>query len=91
VFSSSGTVLGGSAGHRVPDAVASDAPTFVTWYTLFHGEPTDIPEDFLASDVVVTVPEHASHIIIGVPDLFYADNLDSDGDFGVRLVVMPSS
>jgi hypothetical protein len=45
----------------------------------------DFPLTFFAKDVTVLVPEAATLLLVGVPDGWYPDNVDEDGDFGVRI------
>jgi hypothetical protein len=88
VFSTTSEVLPKSELHRVPGAIASDAPTYVTAPT-FGGTATDIPEDFQVGDVVVTVPAGAQFLMIGADDIFWSDNLDPEADFHVDLLPFP--
>jgi hypothetical protein len=59
--------------------------------TLFTHLSTDIPEDFWVRDITVTIPVGARYLFVAVPDSWYMDNLDANGDFGVRItpVVAP--
>jgi hypothetical protein len=52
---------------------------------------TDIPEDFRVANTIVQVPFGASHLFIAAHDIYYSDNSDPDGDFGVRITQVASS
>ena len=45
----------------------------------------DFPLTFFAKDITVVIPETATLLLVGVPDGWYPDNVDRDGDFGVRI------
>jgi hypothetical protein len=47
--------------------------------------PRDFPLTFFAKDVTVVIPETATLLLVGVPDGWYPDNVDKDGDFAVRI------
>src|SRR5688572_19076401 len=84
VFSSGSSLLAPDVLHRVPGAM--DAGLSVTsWNTLFGNMSTDIPEDFRVANTIVQVPFGASHLFIAAHDIYYSDNSDPDGDFGVRI------
>jgi len=95
VFSSSNTLLppGGTI-NRVPGAIA---PNFSTAFscgtspTLYGSLPTDIPQDFFFSGEPVTVPNGAAYLFVAVVDIFYSDNSDPNGDFGVAITANSSS
>lgn len=93
VFSAGAALLAPSAPHRVPGAVDAGIPAFTgpTWPS---GEPTDIPEDFVMLDtagVTVVIPAGATHLFVTVADIYYRDNSDPDGDFGVSLTAVPTT
>jgi hypothetical protein len=79
VFSSTNTVLATNVQDRVPDAIQSAAPPFVT-PLVFQGfflVPTDIPQDFLIDPAItVVVPPNAAYLIVSPfsPDLTWGDN-----------------
>src|SRR6202008_3009074 len=91
VFSSSNTLLpSGGAINRVPGAIAPNFTTSfpcVTGNTVFGNLPTDIPQDFFLGGERVTVPPGAAYLFVGVSDIFYSDNSDANGDFGVEFTV----
>jgi hypothetical protein len=93
-FSSSATVLPETGfPHRLPDAVAA-GPHIPTGASLFGGQPTDLPEDFVISHplwtdhVFVEVPPNATHLIVGTLDSYFGDNNDPDGDFGLVVTLL---
>ncbi len=93
VFSASATLLGPAAAHRVPDAIDAGIPAF-TGGTWPGNEPTDIPEDFVmlsTAGVVVVIPPGATHLFATPADIYYRDNSDPDGDFGVQLTLVPTT
>jgi hypothetical protein len=47
--------------------------------------PRDFPLTFFAKDVTVLIPEAATLLLLGVPDGWYPDNVDNDGEFAVRI------
>lgn len=92
VFSSSDVLLGSDQLHRVPGAIAA-GEVWETGATYFGQLPTDIPEDFRIDDgeeasVVVRVPAGAKHLFFTVPDSWYGDNKDPNGDFGALVTVV---
>lgn len=90
VFSSSSTLAPSSQLVRVPGAIDAGADV-VTATTFFGGLATDIPQDFavLATGVTVTIPAGASFLFVAAHDSFYQDNSDPDGDFAVRIDLVP--
>jgi len=86
VFSSSNTLLGAGELNRVPDAIDAGAdyessPTYAC-----EGEPTDIPEDFACDpEVSLTIPAGATHLFLSTRDVYFGDNSDVDGDFGINV------
>ncbi len=92
LFSSSNTLLGNDQRFRVPGALASDGPDFVSSPTYFGGRPTDIPQDFgfdKPLGVTVTVPVGATYLFLAKSDQLYGDNSDPDGDYGVLIGLAP--
>jgi hypothetical protein len=88
VFSSSDTLLSTDMLNRIPGAIApnfSQAVECVTSPTLFGNVPTDIPQDFALFTEPVTVPPGAKYLFVALPDTYYADNTDNNGDLGVQL------
>ncbi len=93
VFSGSATLLDPSLLDRVPDAIGAGITAFTgpTWPS---GEPTDIAEDFVMLDtigVTVVIPPGATHLFVTVADIYYVDNSDPDGDFGVKLTLLSTT
>lgn len=84
VFSSSDTLLAPNFLDRVPGAL--DAGIGVqSWNTLFGGMVTDIPEDFRVANTIVQVPLGANYLFIAAHDIYYSDNSDPNGNYGVRI------
>jgi len=84
VFSSSSTLLGQDQQYRVPGAI--DAGVDVVSASTYHGSrPTDFPEDFEVTDVVVQVPAGALYLFVCGRDTLYHDNSDPDGDFRIGI------
>lgn len=96
VFSNGSQVLASSVQHRVPGALRA-GPSFPGANTYHGALPTDIPEDFFASrtswsdSVLVEVPPGATHLIAGVHDSLYNDNVDPNGDFAAVITVLGST
>ena len=68
-----------------PDAIDA-GQDYVSAPTYVDGQPTDIPEDFKCDpEVLITIPDGATHLFLGARDVYFADNTDVDGDFGVRI------
>lgn len=96
-FSVGPTLLTAAASARLPGAAAA-GPAFATAPNLF-GAATDIPQDFVFSledprphAFVVRVPAGATHLFLCVPDDYWSDNVDADGDLVATLrVVAPPS
>ncbi|MBI4718972.1 MAG: cadherin-like domain-containing protein [Planctomycetes bacterium] len=92
VFSSTNELLPQDFPHRVPGALepTADAAAFdcdeglrsadcaadVATPPTLEGQPTDIPEDFLVTDLVLRVPESASYLFVTAIDSYFADNND---------------
>ena len=89
VFSSSNQLLAPSVLHRVPGAIGIGA-NFITPVTLFQHLVTDIPEDFFARNITVRIPAGARYLFVAIPDSWYKDNADVNGDFSVRVTPMPA-
>lgn len=92
LFSSSNALLGNDQRFRVPGALTSDGPVFISSPTYFGGRPTDIPQDFgfdKPHGVTVTVPLGATHLFLAKSDQLYGDNSDPDGDYGVLIGLSP--
>ncbi|MCA8952845.1 MAG: LamG domain-containing protein [Planctomycetes bacterium] len=88
VFSDGATVLPPSQPHRVPGAIASGAPNYVTAPTNNQGLVTDIAEDFGVDRQGVTVqipviPSGVPLLLVGADDVFWGDNVDPENDFVV--------
>lgn len=93
VFSSSSTLQGTAALHRVVDAIAAGG-AYVSGNTWHGNQPTDVPEDFFCSrtgrgeNIDIEVPAGATHLFLGIHDSLYSDNSDPNGDFGADLTVL---
>ncbi len=85
VFSASATLLPANVLNRVPSA-KSPAGAFnacANGSTLFGNIPTDIPQDFWLDGTKVRVPDGAHYLFAAVPDIYYGDNADPNGNFAV--------
>ena len=84
VFSNSNTLLAPNVLDRVPGAI--DAGIYGTsWNTLFGNMNTDIPYDFRVANTIVQVPQGANYLFIAAHDIYYSDNSDPNGNYGVRI------
>jgi hypothetical protein len=84
VFSNGTTLLAPNMLNRVSGSL--DAGIHITtWNTLFGNLSTDIPHDFGITSTLVQVPFDATHLFVAAHDIYYSDNSDPDGDFGVRI------
>lgn len=91
-FSSSSTLLGAEQRYRVPGALATDAPNFVSSNTYFGNQPTDIPQDFSfdkPAGITVTVPVGAQYLFLAKSDQLYSDNSDPNHNYGVLIGLAP--
>ena len=93
VFSSSDVLLGSELLDRVPGAIDAgyDIKTGNTWDPYPEGEPTDIPQDFeiTGTGTIIQVPLGAEYLFVAALDAAYRDNDDPNGDYGVRISLMP--
>ena len=93
VFSASATLLPKTELFRVPDAIDA-GKDLGTGLTAFGNEPTDIPQDFLVTNapsvqqVIVRVPDGATHLFLAALDIYYMDNSDPDADYSARVTVV---
>ena len=98
VFSATNTLLSSGNLLRVPDAI--DAGVDFTSPTLAGGVSTDITQDFHIDDaqaglnrhfssVTIQVPQGANYLFVGIVDNVYSDNVDTNGDFGVSVTLVP--
>jgi hypothetical protein len=95
VFSGNATLLAPHLPHRVPGAIPASISDF-TGGTWPGGQPTDIPEDFLISgpgvpNVTLQIPPGATHLFVTPADIYYRDNGDPDGDFGVKITLISTT
>jgi len=76
----------------VPDAVDAGLVA-VTGLTEPSFEPTDIPFDFyvVIPGRTVVIPTGATHLFVAPAEVYYVDNSDPDGDFGVRLTAVAAA
>ncbi len=87
IFSSSATLKPSYELHRVPDAIDAGADR-QTDPTFYNNLSTNIPEDFSVSyPTIVTVPQNARFIFVAAVDVYYEDNSDPDGDYGVEIIL----
>jgi hypothetical protein len=84
VFSNSSTLLAPNMLNRVPGSLDAGL-SMTSWNTLFGNLSTDIPYDFGITNTLVQVPFGATHLFVAAHDIYYSDNSDPDGDFGVRI------
>lgn len=89
VFSNNNTLLAPNILNRVPGAIDGGVDV-LSWNTLFGGMTTDIPQDFRVANTIVQVPLGATHLFIATHDIYYSDNSDPDGDYGVRITSLGS-
>lgn len=99
VFSSSDILLGldqvnDAQPNRIPGAISMPEAAFnddpargnnATPNTFTANLAANIPYDFFVGNTLITVPAGARYLFVGVPDNYYADNFDPDGDFGLRI------
>ena len=82
-FSSSDVLLAPDQLNRIEGAI--DAGVDIASFETFDEVATDIAEDFEIITTVVQVPANATHLFVAAHDNFYGNNLDPNGDFGVRV------
>lgn len=89
VFSNGATLLGPTLADRVPGALDAAVSHF-TGGTWPGNQPTDIAYDFyyLAAGITVVIPAGATHLFVTPADIYYRDNSDPDGDFGVTITLV---
>lgn len=90
VFSGDERIHRSGERHRIPGAIDA-GEDHVSGSSSRVPLENDIPEDFLVEDVSVEIPAGATHLFVAVPDVYYSDNDDPDGDFGVRITKLPAS
>ena len=87
VFTKTATALASNLQKRLPDALNAGTDV-ATGPTNNLGLATDIVEDFRIipcnGKFQVAIPAGAQWVIVCVPDAFYGDNVDPDGDLWVR-------
>ena len=86
VFSSTNVLLAPNLLNRVPGAIDAGIPV-VTWNTLFGNMSTDIPQDFRIANTLVQVPLGANYLFVAAEDIYYSDNSNPNGNYGVRITV----
>lgn len=77
LFSSSSVILPEDSEHRVPGAIATCQPPFITNLTYHDKLPTDIPQDFRIAPhrgFKVIVPKDAEYLFLSIHDIKYSDN-----------------
>lgn len=87
VFSSNNVLLADGVVNRVPGAIGA-GPAFQTANTNFGNLPTNIAEDFIATNAksngtLVKVPPGATHIFYCIADGYYSSNGDANNDYMV--------
>ncbi len=95
VFSSTAELASPSVLNRVSGSVQAGLP-YETIGTFPARELTDIPEDFLISDdvtnaITIRIPIGAKYLFVGAIDSLWADNSDSDVNFGVVVTPLEAS
>ena len=90
VFSNSSMLLEPDVLHRVPGAMDAGIGV-LSWNTLYGDMTTNIPEDFRVANTILQVPLGATHLFIATHDIYYSDNSDPDGDYGVRITQLASA
>jgi hypothetical protein len=89
VFSSTNSLLVANVLNRVPGAL--DAGIGVqSWPTLFGSLSTDIPYDFRVANTIVQVPLGGNYLFIAAHDIYYSDNSDPNGNYGVQITRLSS-
>lgn len=83
VFSSSSNLLFGNLLNRVPGAIDAGIDFFTV--STGSGDLTDIPEDFLITDIQLLVPVGANFLFVGTHDSRFQDNTDPDRNFAVQI------
>jgi len=86
VFSSNAMLLPANNAKRVVGAVpVTDGVVSpcTTGPTLYGQIPTDISEDFALDGASMRVPSGAHYLFVAVPDIFYGDNFDPNGDLAI--------
>jgi hypothetical protein len=95
VFAGGGTLLAPTLQQRLTAPVSAGTAHVRTSGTTIGNLPMDIPQDFWISrqgasdEVTIRVPAGAAHLYVGVPDAFYSDNTDPDGNFGIEITLVP--
>ena len=88
VFSGSNILLDRDQISRVADAIDA-GEDYISLNTWAGDHPTDIPEDFWIDRIVLQVPVGATHLFFSPEDTHFEDNEDPDGDYGVRIRIVP--
>jgi len=89
IFSSTDVLLAPNLLNRVPGAIDAGLPV-VTWNTLFGNMSTDIPQDFRIANTIVQVPLGANYLFVAAEDIYYSDNSNPNGNYGVRITPIGS-
>lgn len=89
VFTKTPTLRASNLQRRCPDALTACKGLFVSSPTYNGKLATDIPEDFRftakgALKYSIPIPAGAKWIALSVPDTYYGDNFDADGDLWVK-------
>ncbi len=95
VFAGGGTLLASTLQLRVTAPAIAGTAYVPTSGTAVGNLPMDIQADFwiarqgASDEVTVRVPAGATYLYLAVPDSFYSDNSDPDGDLGVEITLVP--
>jgi len=89
VFSSNDVLLAPNILNRVPGAIDAGIPVG-TWNTLFGNMSTDIPQDFRIANTIVQVPLGANYLFVAAEDIYYSDNSNPNGNYGVSITPVAS-
>jgi hypothetical protein len=96
-FAATGVLLDGAQQNRLPQPIATGPQYVPTTGTANGNLPIDIAQDFwisrtgYANEVNVRVPAGSVHLFVCVPDSFYSDNTDLNGDLGIEVTVISPS
>jgi len=87
VFSSTDQLLDRLTHTRVPGALGAGVAFDDEIADTCPNAPLqfDIPEDFLVTNTIITMPAGARYLFVGVLDCFCGDNVDSDKNFAIRV------
>jgi hypothetical protein len=87
VFSSTARLLPADQLNRVVGAV-DVGPEIATPPTMYGDYATDVAQDFPIASTRIQIPAGARFLFVAPPDIFYSDNVDTDGNFALRITVL---